>query len=186
LLDSLLQENHIQSTTMPALDINMIESLSRQIHPANTNLMAETEVCPWTLFLTMSLTLLKGLMPHVPQMLPFLITDPEMRSRAEQTFMDPDFQENIEAYFVQNIKSDVQAPLNRQIIKSSETIMYIVKLMNNFFDYFMGGASAAIADGLTNSIDRTDDSPRSSGLSVAGFDVMQVLDFVRTLYELSK
>ena len=29
---------------MPALDINMIESLSRQIHPANTNLMAETEV----------------------------------------------------------------------------------------------------------------------------------------------
>jgi len=186
LLDSLLQENHIQSTTMPALDINMIESLSRQIHPANTNLMAETEVCPWTLFLTMSLTLLKGLMPHVPQMLPFLITDPEMRSRAEQTFMDPDFQENIEAYFVQNIKSDVQAPLNRQIIKSSETIMYIVKLMNNFFDYFMGGASSAIMDGLSNSIDRTDDSPRSSGLHVAGFDVMQVLDFVRTLYELSK
>jgi len=62
--------------------------------------------------------------------------------------------------------------------------MYIVKLMNNFFDYFMGGASAAIADGLSNSVDRTDDSPR--GLSIAGFDVMQVLDFVRTLYELSK
>ena len=52
----------------------------------------------------MSLTLLKGLMPHVPQMLPFLITDPEMRSRAEETFMSPEFQENIEEYFVQNIK----------------------------------------------------------------------------------
>ena len=52
----------------------------------------------------MSLTLLKGLMPHVPQMLPFLITDPEMRSRAEETFMSPEFQENIEEYFVANIK----------------------------------------------------------------------------------
>merc|ERR1712016_381573 len=83
-----------------------------------------SEVCPWTLFLTMSLTLLKGLMPHVPQMLPFLITDPEMRSRAEETFLDPEFQENIEEYFVNNIKTDVQAPLNRQIIKSSETIIH--------------------------------------------------------------
>ena len=52
----------------------------------------------------MSLTLLKGLMPHVPQMLPFLITDPEMRSRAEETFLSPEFQENIEEYFVNNIK----------------------------------------------------------------------------------
>merc|ERR1712154_623254 len=169
---------------MPALDINMIESLSRELHPPHTNLMAETEVCPWTLFLTMSLTLLKGLMPHVPQMLPFLITDPEMRSRAEETFLSPEFQENIEEYFVKNIKSDVQAPLNRQIIKSSETIMYIVKLMNNFFDYFMGGASAAIADGLSNSVNS--DSPRSSGFTLGGFDVMQVLDFARTLYEYSK
>merc|ERR1711862_105136 len=136
--------------------------MGRQIHPANTNLMAETEVCPWTLFLT----LLKGLMPHVPQMLPFLITDPEMRSRAEQTFMDPDFQENIEAYFVQNIKSDVQAPLNRQIIKSSETIMYIVKLMNNFFDYFMGGAGAALAEGFSNSLSGSSDNTPRSGLEV--------------------
>ena len=62
------------------------------------------KVCPWTLFLTMSLTLLKGLMPHVPQMLPLLVTDPEMRSRAEETFMSPEFQENIEQYFVENIK----------------------------------------------------------------------------------
>ena len=59
--------------------------------------------------------------------------------------------------------------------------MYIVKLMNNFFDYFMGGASAAIADGLSNSVNS--DSPRSSGITLGGFDVMQVLDFVRTLYD---
>ena len=62
--------------------------------------------------------------------------------------------------------------------------MYIVKLMNNFFDYFMGGANAAIADGLSNSVNSN--SPRSSGFNIAGFDVVQVLDFVRTLYDLSK
>ena len=65
------------------------------------------QVCPWTLFLTMSLTLLKGLMPHVPAMLPLLVSDPEMRSRAEETFMSPEFQENIEQYFVQNIKVSI-------------------------------------------------------------------------------
>merc|ERR1711936_137360 len=124
---------------MPALDINMIESLSRELHPPHTNLMAETEVCPWTLFLTMSLTLLKGLMPHVPQMLPFLITDPEMRSRAEETF----------------------------------------------FDYFMGGAGAALADGFGNSLESSDNTPRS-GLAIGGIDVVQVLDFMRTLYSLTK
>ena len=67
------------------------------------------QVCPWTLFLTMSLTLLKGLMPHVPAMLPLLVSDPEMRSRAEETFMSPEFQENIEQYFVQNIKVSVMS-----------------------------------------------------------------------------
>ena len=87
-------------------------------------------------------------------------------------------------------QSDIQAPLNRQIIKSSETIMYMVKLMNNFFDYFMGGASAALSGALTgNGVDQTDDMPRSgsgSGLNIAGFDIMQGLEFVRTLYNLSK
>ena len=72
----------------------------------------------------MSLTLLKGLMPHVPQMLPFLITDPEMRSRAEETFMSPEFQENIEEYFVQNIKvrenAEVVNENSRQFFQSSE------------------------------------------------------------------
>jgi len=186
LLDSLLQENR-HGRAMPALDIHMIESLSRELHPT-TNLMSETEVCPWTLFLTMSLTLLKGLMPHVPAMLPLLVSDPEMRSRAEATFMDPEFQENIEQYFVENIKSDIQAPLNRQILQSSETIMYLVKLSNNFFDYFMGGASKVLSGALDgNGVDETDNMPRSgSGFSIGGMDVMQIFDFVRTMYNLAK
>jgi len=129
----------------------------------------------------MSLTLLKGIMPHVPAVLPMVISDPELRSRAEETFMSPDFQENIEEYFVQNIKSDIQGPLNRQIIQSSETVMYLVKIMNNFFDYFMGGAASALNDKGT-----TDNQPRSSGISVMGMDMFQIMDFVRTMYNLTK
>merc|ERR1712168_793267 len=167
---------------------HMIESLSRELHPT-TDLMSETEVCPWTLFLTMSLTLLKGLMPHVPAMLPLLVSDPEMRSRAEATFMDPEFQENIEQYFVQNIKDDIQAPLNRQILQSSETIMYLVKLSNNFFDYFMGGASKVLSgalDGMVLMGRRTTCREAGAGFSIAGMDVMQIFDFVRTMYNLAK
>lgn len=158
----------------------MIDTLSRELHPVNTGLMQETEVCPWTLFLTMSLTLLKGLMPHVPQLLPLVVSDPEMRERAEATFMSAEFQDNIEEYFVDNIKADIQAPLNRQIIKSSETIMYMVKIFNNFFDYFTSGAQAAL-----NGEDKTSEMPRHSGITVGGFDLAQIFDFAKTIYNLA-
>ena len=102
------------------------------------------------------------------------------------------------------MQSDIQAPLNRQILQSSETIMYLVKLSNNFFDYFMGGASKVKSEAkifpkiLTlsqvlsgaldgNGLDETDNMPRSgSGFSIAGMDVMQIFDFVRTMYNLAK
>jgi len=170
---------------MPALDLSMIDTLSRQLHPTS-DLMSESEVCPWTLFLTMSLTLLKGVMPHVPQLLPLVISDPETRMRAEETFMSPEFQENIDQYFVQNIKSDIQAPLNRQIIQSSETVMSVVKLVNNFVDYFMGGAKSVLDNGGNNDVGATDNMPRSSGISVAGMDVFRIMDFMRTMYNLTK
>ena len=76
------------------------------------------KVCPWTLFLTMSLTLLKGLMPHIPAMLPLLVSDPEMRERAEETFLSPEFQENIEEYFVNNIKVIISMEKRIKIVKS--------------------------------------------------------------------
>ena len=45
---------------MPALDINLINQLGRDLHNVSPGYMGEDEVCPWTLFLTMALTLLKG------------------------------------------------------------------------------------------------------------------------------
>ena len=46
----------------PALDLDLINQLGRDLHPYPdpNGLMHEEEVCPWTLFLTMALTLLKG------------------------------------------------------------------------------------------------------------------------------
>ena len=45
---------------MPALDINLINQLGRDIHSAGPGYMGENEACPWTLFLTTALTILKG------------------------------------------------------------------------------------------------------------------------------
>ena len=117
---------------MPALDLEMINNLGRELHPSPNGLMAEDEVCPWTLFLTMALTLLKGkenkdedsdgdntffcfppcplppgVLPHVPRVLPMVIQDEEMRERVAETFMSEEFNNNIENYFVQNIKVSV-------------------------------------------------------------------------------
>ena len=88
--------------------------------------------------------------------------------------------------FFSLFQSDIQAPLNRQILQSSETIMYMVKLANNFFDYFMGGASKVL-QGSMDGMGETDNMPRSgAGFQIAGMDVMQIFDFVRTMYNLAK
>ena len=46
----------------------------------------------------------KGVMPYVPKVLPAVIPDPAVRRRAEEAFLSEDFKENIESYFVDNIK----------------------------------------------------------------------------------
>ena len=43
-------------------------------------------------------------MPYVPKVLPMVIQDEELRERAAMTFGDEDFQNNIEKYFLENIK----------------------------------------------------------------------------------
>ena len=43
-------------------------------------------------------------MPHVPRMLPFLVSDPVMRQKVEDTFTSQEFMDNLESYFVDNIK----------------------------------------------------------------------------------
>ena len=48
--------------------------------------------------------IVSGVLPHVPRMLPVLISDPEMRERVAETFTSEEFINNIESYFVQNIK----------------------------------------------------------------------------------
>ena len=45
---------------MPAMDLALIQSLGRELHSHSPGFIGEDEVCPWTLFLTMALTLLKG------------------------------------------------------------------------------------------------------------------------------
>ena len=130
-----------------ALDLDLVSRLGHDLHPhPGSSGLAEGEVCPWTLFLTMALTLLKGkfgrsmtplsighaiegathcvqvhipqcfsrfftfvlievgVLPHVPRLLPVFVSDPELRERAALTFESEDFKNNIEEYFVQNIK----------------------------------------------------------------------------------
>ena len=58
---------------MPAMDLALIQSLGRDLHSHNSGIIGEDEVCPWTLFLTMALTLLKGLSKI--QITHFLIVD---------------------------------------------------------------------------------------------------------------
>jgi len=161
---------------MPAMDLALIQSLGRDLHSHNSGIIGEDEVCPWTLFLTMALTLLKGVMPHVPRMLPVLISDPEMREKVSDTFTSQEFMDNLEGYFVDNIKNDIQAPLNRQIIKSSETIMYFVDIMDGMLNSFMGPKEG-------NDVGTTDHRPRNMNL---GSTLGTIVNFAQTLYNLTR
>ena len=51
-----------------------------------------------------------GVLPHVPKMLPVLISDPEMRQKVEDTFTSQEFMDNLENYFVENIKVILDFP----------------------------------------------------------------------------
>jgi len=170
---------------MPAMDLALIDKLGRDLHSHSPGYMGEDEVCPWTLFLTMALTLLKGVLPHVPRMLPVLISDPVMRQKVEDTFTSQEFLDNLEGYFVDNIKNDIQAPLNRQIVKSSETIMYFVEMMDKMLTTFMGPHH-----GNDNDIGSTDNRPReySSSYNNGGYDYFdtagQIFNFAKTAYAL--
>lgn len=171
---------------MPALDLSVIDQIGRDLHPSHPGMLSEGEVCPWTLFLTMALTLLKGVMPHVPRMLPVLVSDPEARLRAQETFESEDFKNNIEKYFVENIKTDIQAPLNRQILRSSETVMQTVDVMNQLINTFIGAPSASSKDdfsGDTNGLGDENDSPRNFGLMNPN-TLSQLFQFGQTLYRM--
>lgn len=164
---------------MPAMDLALIQSLGRDLHHHSPGYIGEDEVCPWTLFLTMALTLLKGVLPHVPRMLPVLISDPDIRQKVEDTFTSQEFMDNLEGYFVDNIKNDIQAPLNRQIIKSSETIMYFVDILDNMLGTFMGPR---------NDQGTTDDRPRQyvDGWNGIGGMLGQLVTFAQSLYQLTR
>jgi len=168
---------------MPALDINLVQQLGRDLHSVSPGYMGEDEVCPWTLFLTMALTLLKGVMPYVPKVLPAVIPDPAVRRRAEEAFLSEDFKNNIESYFVDNIKNEIQAPLNRQIIKSSETIMSVIDMVETLMSAFLPNQSDATGVN-DNDIGSTDDKPRSYGQY--GGTISQLVNFAKTIYSLSK
>ena len=73
-------------------------------------------------------------MPHVPRMLPVLISDPEMREKVSDTFTSQEFMDNLEGYFVDNIKviyipicNELQVFLYSQGVK---TINFLVHFTN--------------------------------------------------------
>ena len=71
-------------------------------------------------------------------------------------------------------QNDIQAPLNRQIVRSSETIMYFVEMMDKMLTTFMGPKD-------NNDIGTTDNRPRTMDMLGMGG---QVLQFAQTLYQL--
>ena len=77
---------------------------------------------------------MKGVMPYVPKVLPAVIPDPAVRRRAEEAFLSEDFKNNIETYFVDNIKvlkDDMISKWSKHTI-----IIYIVSWDRNYFNSF--------------------------------------------------
>ena len=84
--------------------------------------------------------------------------------------------------FMSLFQNDIQAPLNRQIVRSSETIMYFVEMMDKMLTTFMGPKNAA-ANNIDNDLGTTDNRPRSYDyLGTAG----QILNFAQTMYQMLK
>ena len=75
---------------------------------------------------------MKGVMPYVPKVLPAVIPDPAVRRRAEEAFLSEDFKNNIETYFVDNIK----VLKDDMILKCSKHNYIYGKLGQKLFEFF--------------------------------------------------
>lgn len=78
------------------------------------------------------------------------------------------------------LQADIQSPLNKQILKSSETVMYAVELLNNLITAFMGPEQQ---NGIDVDEEATGDKPRSFG---EYGNVGQMFEFAKTIYNLMK
>ena len=76
------------------------------------------------------------------------------------------------------MQNDIQAPLNRQIIKSSETIMYFVDIMDSMLTSFMGPKDK-------NDEGTTDNRPRGLNFGNLGY-LGQAIQFMQAMYQLTK
>ena len=92
-------------------------------------------------------------MPHVPRMLPVLISDPEMREKVSDTFTSQEFMDNLEGYFVDNIKViDIPAFCNelRFYMYRAKTINFLVHFANIMalgdisFPFFQGHSTTCV------------------------------------------
>ena len=68
-------------------------------------------------------------MPYVPKVLPAVIPDPAVRRRAEEAFLSEDFKNNIETYFVDNIKV-----LKDDMTLKCSTIIFMVSWDSIYFN----------------------------------------------------
>merc|ERR1719431_1319241 len=150
----------------------MINMLSREIHP-HSGLLSETEVCPWTLLLTMSLSLLKGVLPQAPYLLPLLTEDEEMQEKVLNIIQTEDFQDNMESYFLDDIKKNLQGPINERLVKSGRLASKVVDVMTKFMDAVTVG-KAALGDNTV----RTGRSEKVGFVEVAA----KVIDFAKSAY----
>ena len=76
-------------------------------------------------------------------------------------------------------QNEIQAPLNRQIIKSSETIMSVIDMVETLMNAFLPAQSDANDKGTT------DNKPRAYDTGYGG-TISQLVNFAQTLYSLSK
>ena len=84
------------------------------------------------------------------------------------------------------MQHEIQAPLNRQIIKSSETIMSVIDMIETLINTFMPAFSQTTSDtDGVNDMGTTDNKPRSYYGNYGG-TISQLVNFAKTLYNLSR
>ena len=62
------------------------------------------KVCPWTLILTMAMSMMKVVLPHYRSILPYITDDVEAKIAVETMLASPDFDKHIEKFFIDDIK----------------------------------------------------------------------------------
>lgn len=130
--------------------------------------------------------MMRVVLPHYRSILPYITDDQEAKASIELMLSSPDFDQHIEKFFIDDIKDNLQGPINEKMMKSGELANQMVTLAGNILKGLtaMKNAAGTRTSDLDNNIETRESRSSGSMLQTmmnVGYGLKQFLNMYSAL-----